>query len=226
MTFGMQITRDDGRIFASPEFTPSVLVQVMDVTADYTQDVSAVWYFQTIVPNSSLCLVFHKNKDGAVLYYTEVGPSGYWQIKTVGGSAGIVHRLRFYIFSNFVVNIPEWGVYFYKDNKIVYHGSCLPLDIKFWDIPQLTTPSPTTVPCAAMGGFARQLSQPLVGSNPPVITVFYFCFTANDSGPVTGIFRTYTSSSGSGGPDGFAKGCAYIETAIYDQYYKASLGYA
>ncbi|HDW8048444.1 TPA: hypothetical protein RM798_004260, partial [Yersinia enterocolitica] len=132
--FGMQITRDDGVIFASPEFTPTVLVQVMDRTADYTGDVSAQHYYETIVPNTKKCFIFHKilstgsqqGASGGVLHYAEQGPNGFWRVHTTAGTAGLAHTIRFYVFSEFVANIPEWGIYFYKDGQLVYTGNCLP----------------------------------------------------------------------------------------------------
>ncbi|MDA5496962.1 hypothetical protein [Yersinia aleksiciae] len=231
--FGMQITRDDGVIFASPEFTPTVLVQVMDRNADYTQDVSAQHYFDTIVPNYKKCFVFHKvissgsqqGVSGGVLHYAEQGPSGYWRIHTIGGTAGLVHTLRFYVFSEFVSYIPEWGIYFFKNNQMVYAGNCLPLDIKFWEKPQATTPAPT-MPCAVISSIAEQRSQGIPGTNPPTVLVFLMCFIGYSGGIATPVYRQISTGAGAGGPDGFSKGCPYIETALYDQYYKASLGYA
>ncbi|HFE9025683.1 TPA: hypothetical protein ACGATF_004405 [Yersinia enterocolitica] len=231
--FGMQITRDDGVIFASPEFTPTVLVQVMDRTADYTGDVSAQHYYETIVPNTKKCFIFHKilstgsqqGASGGVLHYAEQGPNGFWRVHTTAGTAGLAHTIRFYVFSEFVANIPEWGIYFYKDGQLVYTGNCLPLDIKFWERPQLTTPAPT-MPCATICSVARQLTQGILGTNPPTALIFLFCFTGFSSGIITPVFRQISQSAGGGSADGFSKGCAYIETSLYDQYYKASLGYA
>ncbi|UCS82857.1 hypothetical protein vBYenSP400_67 [Yersinia phage vB_YenS_P400] len=213
MAYTMEITRDDGIVFASPEFTPSVLIQVMDVTANYTQDSAAEYYFQTNIPNGISCLVFHRNLDGAILYFIEQGSSGYWTIHVIRGTAALVHRLRFYVFANSVTNIPDWGIFFYNTSgQIIYHGLCLPLDIKFWDRSAINSPSPTSVPCAVIGGYSHLIS----GGGIALL----HAFTANNSGPTTGVFQQVGSTN----DIGFARVCGYIETQKYDQYYKQSLG--
>lgn len=102
MSWGVELFRDDGSLFTSPDVSPLNLVQKLYVGAD-----AAV---QTNVPIDRACMVFIRNDnayEGARI--TRFNSNGYWAIQTLG----CIGNNWLYIFSNYVPNPSGWGVQTY-----------------------------------------------------------------------------------------------------------------
>ncbi len=225
--YGMAIQRADGRWFASPEFTPYVLVSVIDQAIPVGQSSTGL-NVQTSVPNGNKALLFHRMVDKKAGIYCQLinGANGFKVINIPAymsdASAGTTgtFTIRFYIFSNYVAYSPRYGIAFYRNNVMVYCGNCLPLQLKFFTTPN-NDPTPN-VAKAVMFAFTGLTSNPIPGSSATLTVV-------SGWGTLPGgaaLGAPYQSYSGSGGPS-TAKPtltCLYVETALYDTYYRQSLG--
>jgi len=204
----------------SPNFVPYCLVQVIDIPAGQRT-------VQTNVPASNGFMAFHRYMTPGRLDLC------WWQQTTQNG----MHALNFptaasnqtgcraYIFSNYLVNIPEWGFFVYRNGVLVWHSNCLPLkiikpDSRFSD-----------TPVAVSAGVMSHMYQPLDPSYP----VGYSNFTCSGAGfrdgqyefSVTEVFQsTYISNpdEGSRMKTWVVGGVGVIDCAAYDQYYKYALG--
>ena len=228
--YGMQIYRSDGRWFTSPEYTPLVLVQVSDVTLPFSQ--SGTTIINTNVPNGSLCMMFSRllDVDAGFNCYIADGPAGYKQITVLlymtsnrpNGSTS-PFTARFYVFSDFVAYAPDYGIFFYRNGKMVYCGNCLPLQIKTFTEP--ATDPDINVKKAVQFGF-----EGLIGSGgapgTPIANYLILGWSSTAyNGVVAAPYQSISNPSSTILSSPPSLTAIYIETALYDQYFAASLGY-
>lgn len=223
MAYGMQIYRSDGRLFASPDFTPYVLVYVKD-QAYPAGGTSGQLTYQTTVPNAKNAVLFVRaiNTDSGIDCQLVNGSSGYKNIVVYAMLVGnTATTFRFYIFSNYVAYVPPYGIAFYRDGAMVYCGNCLPLQLHSFEIPN-SDPNPT-VSKACIPALSAVDSNPLPGTNDETITILSGWCGTPSYGASSVPYEDIEGSIAIAG--NISRTCLYIETPVYDQYYKQSLGY-
>lgn len=221
----------NGSLAMAPGFTPFVLVQVADLPTG-AQD------FATVVPEGNSFVAFHRRADANLMdgvFWGQVKKDGYWNLR-FPSSLSKQTTTRVYIFSNMIINPPNYGLYVYKDGNMVYHSNCLPLKMLTMDGTGMVGPSSS--PLAVTSCITSQYSE----SYDAIKT--YWGYTRSSAG--------YMPNNLSGLGDGwFVSGgdvyvenmnnidehpnfkagmwqvskIAYIECSLYDQYYKQALGY-
>jgi len=232
MTFSAQIMKN-GRLAIAPTFTPMVLVQVIDVTA-------GAGAITTVVPSSSPFMAFHRSMESSMDGINwVVDTSGAYVVLNFTSASMKSTSGRIYIFSNFVVNIPDYGLFIYNGGNVVYHNNCLPLKVSTisYSQTQITSSSPLAV-CSCV---------------TEVVEEFY-----PDPDPYTAKFQVVERRRASAGYESGSykatfggvlshvenlinhdidpptypivnmwnvQTIAYIECSLYDQYYKQALGY-
>ncbi|WP_139824052.1 hypothetical protein [Lonsdalea britannica] len=232
MTFSAQIMKN-GRLAIAPTFTPMVLVQVIDVAA-------GAGGIPTIVPSSSPFMAFHRSIESSMDGINwVVDSSGAYVVLNFNSAAMKSTSGRIYIFSNFVVNVPEYGLYVYSEGRVVYHNNCLPLKVNTisYNQSEITSSAPLAV-CSCV---------------TEVVEEFY-----PDPDPYSAKFQVIERRRASAGYESGSykvtfmgvlshvenlinhdidpptypivnmwnvNTIAYIECSLYDQYYKQALGY-
>ena len=221
--YTLEIRNDAGEFFVSPDFTPLVLTQVID-SGNIAHTATPGRVFMTNVPASRKCVIFCKQNYDLVSCLFEVIDSGGYKAIRLHGSAGSTGynnlNCRFYVFSDFVAWSPDYGIYIYRNKTMVYSGNCLPLTVKYYT----RNNNITGKACAAIGGFAKVELYGIPGSNPPQVTYSLFCYAGYSGGLRELPYNVGTA--GTANPPAFkpTAGCIYVETEIYDQYYRQSLG--
>ena len=215
MTF--QLSKN-GRLAMAPDFLPLCLVQVIDVQPGEGLEI------QTVVPSNKKFISYYRGRsyvENGTVYYDTVASNGYWKLKFYYGMAYL--PVRVYIFSDFLVNIPDWGFFIYNNRQIVWHSNCLPLKIlDYSKIPGTVLSYPVACP----GGIAQFTS---VGNNTEHWDRwFVWAAGVNQSGTYSigaALFSQF-NASGPPVPGSYSLPLTtYIETAVYDQYYRQALGY-
>lgn len=227
MAYGMRITKD-GRLWASPQFTPMNLVQVFDRSYNQRQNTGTLnIQIATNVPEGRRFLFFVRSGRATTCLLANSFVQGgmhYIRIYNMadnGSGAPDVISFRFYIFSDFVAYTPKYGISFHREGRMVYCGNCLPL------VPKFATRSssgdvPVNVPAAVVPSFEG--IEPIISGVPPtVISSLIMGYAGSNSGIVIAPYNPNGGSSFDSGVSG--RGTLYIETALIDQYYVASLGY-
>lgn len=223
MAYGMQIEKD-GRLWASPQFTPLNLVQVLDRSYNQRQNTGTLnIQIQTNVPAGrrfmffvrsgrvTTCLLANSFTQGG-MHYIRI-----YNMADAGSGAPDIINFRFYIFSDFVAYYPKYGISFHRDGRMVYCGNCLPLVPKF-----STLNPPINIPVAVVPSFEG--IEPIISGQPPtVISSLIMGYTGSSAGIRIAPYNTNGGSSFDSSLNG--RGTLYIETTIIDQYYVASLGY-
>ncbi|QKJ87397.1 hypothetical protein PMPD1_2455 [Paramixta manurensis] len=223
--YGMELRRDDGSWFASPDYTPLNLVQVIDQSFPRNNAVNI--NVQTNVPNAQQCLVFVRSvtQTGCCIYKVNNGANGFKVINltsTYGSSQFSSISFRFYVFSDFVAFAPNYGIFFYRNGKMIYCGNCLPLQIK-WYAANATNPGKSA---AVMPGYATlnaNAGPPGPGGGATLILLMGWVGQSNGISQSVYLEVNRNSNTPIITPPN-AKGVLYIETALYDQYYRQSLG--
>lgn len=215
MTF--QLSKN-GRLAMAPDFLPLSLVQVIDVPPGEGLEI------QTVVPATSKFISYYRGTSFAAngsVYYETYKSNGFWRLKFYYGMA--YQPVRVYIFSDYLVNIPNWGFFVYNDGEIVWHSNCLPLKIMDYSkIPAQVLSYPVACP----SGVTQFTS---VGNNVEHWERwFVWAAGVNQSGTYSigaALFSQF-NASGPAGPGSFTLPLTtYIETSVYDLYYKQALGY-
>lgn len=216
----------NGRLAISPSFVPLCLVQVVDLGV-------GAQLFQTVVPSNRKFIAFHRGLGFTdKVYWAQIVSNGYWALNFPTGN----HKqtgTRIYIFSDFQVNIPEWGFYVYNNGVLVWHSNCLPLKMASVATQVSNNPNPLAITSAITGCYQ-------IGTGPDEGFYGWYICAAGYSPPglenqgnwctKRGILsqRRYTTPPDDPNYPGnysTVAPAAYIETHIYDQYYQAALGY-
>ncbi|MCU5775240.1 hypothetical protein [Winslowiella arboricola] len=217
--YTVEIRNAFGRFFASPDYTPLVLAQVID-TGNIAHSPTGGAVFNTTIPAGNKCVAFCKINDSVASCLFEVfNNGGVKAIRIKASTGGSYLNCRFYVFADYLTYIPDYGIFIYNSaGRIVYTGNCLPLNIKYYT----RGSAESGVPSASVGGFSHMTSSGIPGQQGEFI--YAVLSYVGYSGGVRSI-PYYVNTGTSSLPDfGSTPGCSYIETAIYDQYYKQSLG--
>lgn len=206
----------------APDFLPFNLTQVLDIGPGAGE-------IATNVPLNKEIIAFHRGTDTSFnsldrMIYEYVSGNGVYNIRVTNNPIGG----RIYVFSNMLVNIPTSGFYMYRDGQMVWHSNCLPLNIKRIPNGRLDSDQPMACPSSVTANIKIQVDpQYPVGYDNrqcnsagysqgrwrvDIGDTFYSRFVNDEQ-----TFRAIRPWAVGGYP-------AYIETSIYDQYYKAALG--
>ncbi|MFJ5428963.1 hypothetical protein ACIPUP_07330 [Pectobacterium actinidiae] len=209
MTFGGWIKKDD-KLLAAPNFTPYVLTQVSDIgrgngltidtAIDFTDE---VMFFHRGLNGYAFCAMQMQNNSGKLRL----------RIYLQSGNASTV---RIYIFSRKITTIPDYGIFFYKNSNIVFHDRCLPLFVK----------SVTNSTNLVLNGSYAFESRYIHSDMNPDLGRYYYTFW--------GVLCSPERSAGGevyfwdvSFPQGYFQShpptLMYIDTSVYDQYYRQSL---
>lgn len=206
----------------APDFLPFNLVQVIDIGAGNGD-------LETVVPLGKGIIAFHRGLDMGVnrldqMIFEYVEGNGRHVLRVTNNPTGG----RIYVFSNMLVNIPGSGFYMYRDGQMIWHSNCLPLNVRKIPNGRLDSDQPLACPSNVCGSIKIQTDPKFqVGydnrqcasagySNGrwrvDIADTFFSRFIENEDA-----FRNLKPWFLGGYP-------AYIETNIYDQYYRAALG--
>ncbi|PPE61969.1 hypothetical protein F157LOC_00804 [Pectobacterium brasiliense] len=209
--YGGWITKN-GKLVASPSFTPYILTQVMDLPRNNGLLVD------TVVDFTDEVMFFHRGLNGyafaAIQMQNNAGKLRL-RIYLQGGEASTI---RIYLFSRKIVKIPDYGLFFYKNGSVIFHDKCLPLFVK-------SIPNNTSI--SMNGKFAFESRYMHSDMNPDLGRYYYtfwgvLCSPTNSRG---GEVYFWDVSSAQGYFQSHPPTLMYIETEIYDQYYQQALGY-
>ncbi|KNC09988.1 hypothetical protein AC791_15360 [Klebsiella sp. RIT-PI-d] len=206
----------------APDFVPFNLVQVIDIGAGPGD-------LETVVPLNKGMVAFHRALNMSINQYDQI----VWE--QVSGNGRHVIRVtnnpyggRLYVFSDMLLNIPAGGFYMYRDGQMVWHSNCLPLNLRQMPGGDIDSDSPLAV--------ASNVSANLFLRQDPQYPTGYENRQCAAAGYVNGRWRatiaaTFSSRYISDPREGesirpWAVGGypGYIETTVYDDYYRAALG--
>lgn len=219
--FGIQVYKNN-KLIMTPKATPYALVKVLNLPA------GNFGLYVTDLNYDDNHMVFFRNSNTAgggpfgsgTLYTLQRTQSGKLALECIVNNTPI----RIYFFSKNIVNAPEWGLFVYNENKMVWHSNALPLIIEEGPYAQnISTPYAV----ASMTSSYVEIQNPGV----PRFDYIYRCSGAGPNQDGTGYI---VQTNGYGYNMGFAAGNAQhrwgipnipvIKTDIYDQYYQQSLG--
>ncbi len=206
----------------APDFLPFNLVQVIDIGAGNGD-------LETIVPLDKGIIGFHRGLDTGVnrldqMIFEYVAGNGRHVLRVTNNPIGG----RIYVFSNMLVNVPNSGFYMYREGQMIWHSNCLPLNVKRIPNGRLDSDKPMACPSSVTANIKIQTD--------PQFQVGYDnrqCYSAGYSQGRWRVDIAETFSSQFVQDEGTFRAIrpwavggypAYIETSIYDQYYRASLG--
>nr|WCD42718.1 hypothetical protein Abuela_1 [Pectobacterium phage Abuela]WCD42786.1 hypothetical protein Ymer_16 [Pectobacterium phage Ymer] len=218
MSFGIQIYKN-GRLAMTPEFYPYSLCKRVILSSTGTHVI------ETGIPSSKNVICFFKGSQSFPSVCTIQSDKTGSTIKVnvwipINGRPPIT----IYIFSNYPVNVPEWGAFVYNNNELVWHSNALPLKCAKlppglgWQSGNL----PEAKRIAITFGYCGMQTSDV--ANPGYWTGIYMwgvAGTATTKAEQVEYTITVTTQ-----PYNFsvADSPLYIETDIYDQYYQQSLG--
>jgi len=208
----------------APDFVPFCLVDVIDVPPGGQ-------LIQTRIPVSQKIVTFHRlpNADGrlSTSVYSVVNSGGYHAFSF--NASGITQTgCRIYVFSNYLVNIPDWGFFVYRDGTLVWHSNCLPLNMGL-----MTGDMSSATPLAVTPGVTSLIFIPGDPSAPT--SGGYLNTSCSAAGyrngtwqaVIANVFSSRIISSqeaASVKPWAIRGYVGYIDCSIYDQYYPYALG--
>lgn len=208
----------------APDFVPFCLVDVIDVPPGGQ-------LIQTRIPVSNKIVTFHRlpNADGrlSTSVYSVVNSGGYHAFSF--NASGINQTgCRIYVFSNYLVNIPDWGFFVYRDGTLVWHSNCLPLNMGL-----MTGDLESATPLAVTPGVTSVVFIPADPASPK--SGGYLNSSCSAAGYKNGVWQAtianvFSSRIISGQEADAVKPWAirgyvgYIDCSIYDQYYRYALG--
>lgn len=210
------------RFKIAPSFTPYNLVQVIDITPSYNQ------VCQTRLPASQPMIAFHRSTISSLdhVMYSEITQNGYWAFRFRGNTGlNAMTPCRIYIFSKLMINAPTHGFFLYENGVMVWHSNCLPLNLKL--VPNGYVSS--NVPVAVSSGLTGVKFIPRDPTFPGWGTqVFELSGAGIENGKyVVSLADRYQEIqvNGQGAPPSFSVATMpYIETNVYDAYFKQALG--
>lgn len=122
----MEIWDSDGNFFASPDFTPMILNQII---SSEMNNRNQQYRIKTNIESGKKLLVFYKSYSGrAITYYTNHDDGYYSIVVDISDNNG---SYKFYVFADKVPFVYDYGIYFYLNNEIIYTDSCIPLSVKY-----------------------------------------------------------------------------------------------
>lgn len=122
--YGASITRPDGGLWLSPEFTPANLINKGVMSA------SKGAVFRTSIPSGRSCFFFVRSSNRANMMFLHQQNRGYNELKLhqLSGKPGTV---TVYAFSDMVLPHSGHGIAMYnKKGEMVFHGEMKPLDAR------------------------------------------------------------------------------------------------
>lgn len=212
--YGFQLLKN-GRLAMTPNFTPLCLVQVIDLPAG-TGDI------QTIVPVSKKFVAFHRSLDTIIdcIYWDQININGYWALRLNANRTAV----RIYVFSDFLVNIPRYGFFVYRNGtEIVWHNNCLPLKVTPYGGTSLAAP------VAISSGISMAYNVQTAAESIYGWRVFSAGPSSTEPGRYILTAQTLNQFFGSKGneyPGNWSIPVKYyLDCTYYDAYYRQSLGY-
>lgn len=125
--YGMQITKPDGSLWLSPEFTPVNLIN------RGSMEVKLGAIFKTSIPSGNMCFFFVRFGARAFVAFDQIIIDGMHALKIdkVDVKGDSPKSIIVYAFSDMVTPPPKYGIAFYnKSGKMIYHGAMKPLEVK------------------------------------------------------------------------------------------------
>ena len=121
--YGMQITKPDGSIWLSPDFTPINLINRGDMGV-YNGSV-----YTTSIPFDRVCFFFVRMGGRAYTAFSHINSSGYHALRI--DRTDNPGWIKVYAFSDMVTDPGSHGIAFYNSaGKMVYHGKMKPLEAR------------------------------------------------------------------------------------------------
>lgn len=119
--YGMQITKPDGSIWLSPDFTPVNLINRGDMGV-YNGSI-----YQTSIPFDRVCFFFVRMGSRAYTAFSHINNGGYHALRI--DRTDNPGWIRVYAFSDMVTSPGSHGIAFYNsDGQMTYHGKMKPLE--------------------------------------------------------------------------------------------------
>lgn len=139
--YGMRITKPDGSIWLSPDFTPVNLIN----RATIGSGVGTV--YKTSIPVNRVCFFFVRMPSKTYVAFTQFNSGGYHAIRIDKSDGG--GNITVYAFSNMVTSPGSHGIAFYNANgEMIYHGKMKPLDAKQISVSGIAFDVDLGYPCA------------------------------------------------------------------------------
>lgn len=214
MARGYQIKRSDGKLYASPAFTPHILYSIEDI--GITTSSTRVNY-KTSVDYSDSALVFFYSLSGKGVHFFTTNVDGKLTLSALSENN---HTIRVYIFDNKVRFLPSRGIFIYDSGRVVYAGNCLPLVIKSVKTSGLVSDAYPKGNLAAKPGFGSLVANG-IGSNE-WIWVSTAWGADQSGGVINAPIASGTSQAISFDSD---PELLYIDRTIYDKYRQTGIGY-
>lgn len=208
MSYGLQIMKDDGTLWVSPEVTPLNFISKTQIQA--TEGAS----YQSSVPSSKNAVFFVRYNAVGVVSFDDSDINGYRGL-TVKKTLN-VSTVDIYCFANLAIRKSDYGIFIFNSSgELVYSCDMKPLEIKSTGI---SVSGDGTIidmgtPVAVMPFFSGRTSQ----SNSSLGGYNIFDYHTGATGNSV-LNRRLQISSGASGGAGFAyqNTAFYIETNIYD----------
>ncbi|EKN3986534.1 TPA: hypothetical protein ACVBYD_000802 [Yersinia enterocolitica] len=123
MSYGMQILRDDGYLWLSPDITPLNLIQKIRITTNNT--------YQTNVPSNKTCLGFYRTDSNTTFEIKYSNSGANWSFTAAKGmGSGWV-----YIFSNIALVSSGYGIKLFNElGELTYSTDSIPLMINKYPV--------------------------------------------------------------------------------------------
>ncbi len=207
MTYGMQILKEDGSLWLSPDFTPLNLINKGVIST------SPGTVFSTDIPGEKEVIFFvSHNTDGLVRYIPEVRNGSH--CLTVERSIG-VSQATVYAFGNMAVRRGGYGIYMFNAvGDLIYSADMLPLEMHQVNI-DISTNSIIDMgrPVAITPRFSGQTTGPNTQIGGFDIFNYYFCASGNKL-----INYRLQIAGGASGPGGFSylNQTHFIYTDVYN----------
>lgn len=208
MSYGLQITGDDGRLWISPDFVPLNFQRKIAFSGNGSYD--------TGVSASSRMMFFVRNGAAFVTADFTLSQSGNWIINVSSASGGGT----FYIFADIAKIKSTYGIAVYSAaGKLLWCTDMLPLMLRRISNPQAITNTNYTVETginlAVYPGIVSTYRQVL---NPGQNIYIYGFMGCGAYGTTVTIGQMYTEqlSGGTPEPARFKREFLYIDVSLYD----------
>lgn len=214
---GFQLYNSDGTVKIAPNYTPISLAQIIDVTPTKGQIIT------TNVTQGRRFIAFHRATSSAMSKVLLQQGTSNGKVSLNVLFADGTTPIRLYIFSDELVNQPVGGFFMYWNDKVVWHSNCLPLNIISSTAAQVTSSNPI----ACISCIGANLNPAPTPSNHDSIFLATAAGTLNSQYTCQKSGWEYVHNFNVSGPapSGWTiPNLGYIDTSVYDQYYKQALG--